>query len=84
MQLNLFSGFSQFHFAIPLSANVLVVIFLLVFAIWAVLAMMLNYHWGKYGPSKLGALQMNLIFFSGSVLLLTSMIIFYLLYYFSA
>jgi hypothetical protein len=55
---------------IPLTAGVLMIIFAIVVLLWAIHMVVMRYHWKNYGNDALILLQMNMLYFIGSAILL--------------
>ena len=75
--------FSGLDLGIPISPVSMVLIFLVLFTVWVIHAVVLRYHWGHYGNGDLLLLKINLVYFAGSAILFAMMAIFILLYSFT-
>ena len=63
------AGFTQFTIGTPVTTNVLMGLFLLIFMTWLIHMVISVYHWKKYGNSKLAILRTELIYFIGAAIL---------------
>ncbi len=54
---------------IPLSSVFLAGVFLVMFIIWLIHMIIIQYHWNNYGYDKLLMLKMNIYYFVGSAIL---------------
>ena len=77
--MNLFASLAG-AIRIPLSPLVLFVILALVFLGWIIYSVILRYHWKTYAYHKLDVIQMDIIYFVGSGVLLTAMAVTALMY----
>ncbi len=75
----LFSSLVE-QFQIPLPPFLLFFFLIFLFVAWGIYSFVLRYHWKKYATSKLDVMQMDIIYFIGSGVLLVAMAIAALLY----
>lgn len=76
--------FSKMSIHIPLSAFALFVILAILVAVWAIFTLIIRYHWKNFGTSELDFVGMNVIYLTGSVILVLGMAISAFLFSFSA
>lgn len=73
-----------FNLHIPVTPLLLFATLALLIAGWGIFTLVVRYHWKNYGTGKLEMFTMNFFYLIGSAVLLALMIIFALLYFFSA
>ncbi len=71
---------NDFALHIPLSTNFLTWAYLVLLIIWFMHMVITRYHWSKYGHDKLRVLRMNIYYFTGSILLFSTLALFLIFY----
>lgn len=64
---------SFLNFSIPVSPLLLYVCYVIFIISWLVYTLILRYHWKKYSVNNVELLQMNLIYFIGSGMIIVLM-----------
>ena len=71
---------SNLSFRIPLSANFLTALLVLLLLVWIIHAIIIRYHWNAYGNDKLKQVRMGIYYFVGSVILFATLSFFLVAY----
>lgn len=74
------SPLAQLNFHIPVTPILLFSIMALTLVAWGIVTLVIRYHWKNYGTGKLEIFTMNFFYLAGSVILVTLMSVFALLY----
>ncbi len=61
---------NQLSIHIPITPLLLFSLGALLLAVWAIFSIIVHYHWKNYGANKLEVIEMTLIYFVGSAILL--------------
>ena len=70
-----FPAISQLNISTPVTTNVLIGLFLVIFIIWLIHMFIVTYHWRNYGNNKLKIFRMQLIYFIGSAALFAVLVL---------